>query len=398
MDNFVYICEKIVDECGEGTAKAHVAAKFSRHVDKQLFLQLNLRYDRGVDRKYFKSGGFIGLLALVAVVVFVFSMEKGKDVKKNIDQKPRWKTDTEQALRNAGEEANNNKELKSWPLQALLPRTNILSDKKGNIEGELQNIFAKGYDVFKNQTPGFSAYQSENLKDGDVSVSKMSDSEIFEVMWPQEYRAGLKKIENIMAKDGFLKEEDRNRLSTNEDMFAFYRTMFVYARKKGWIDEKSFSNFMRSLDSDYPTIIGNERNNLRMSGKIEAYIPGNQQFFASKPSRALVQDIIDGLGYMLLLAEPAHAAWITAGDCYKDDMPFYPVPGPNLKAVCCNCGIKYEMSGGSCKPEFKEDCGALNVECNAGCAPPTNLGCLNLACATWPNAIWDPLTGTCGCG
>lgn len=329
----------------------------------------------------------LGILAVLAAAVFSSA---------NV---PLRKQPAEGALSaESGEKKNENESLKSWSISTITPSPEYLSDSVSIIEDGVKGFLQKKEEILQKNSEQNYLYKNENSRGKTGGISKMSDSEIFEKMWPKEYRTELKKIENIMVRDGFLKEQDRNMLSSDEEMFAFYRTMFAYARTKGWIDDKSFSNFLRSLESDYPTIIGNERNSLRTSGKLEAYMPGNQRFFASKPIDMLVQDIIDGLGYVLLLAKPVHAAWVRTGDCYKDDMPFFPVPGPNLKAVCCNCGIKYEMTGGTCEPKFKEDCGELNIECNAGCAPPTNLGCLNLACATWPNAIWDPVTGTCGCG
>jgi len=55
-------------------------------------------------------------------------------------------------------------------------------------------------------------------------------------------------------------------------------------------------------------------------------------------------------------------------DCFRSGgIPL--VAGPNLWAPCCNCTVNgYPV------------------------------GCLNLMCSTWPAAIYDELTGVCGCG
>lgn len=102
---------------------------------------------------------------------------------------------------------------------------------------------------------------------------------------------------------------------------------------------------------------------------------GHEYFFerllASFIQVARAQDDVDveGIGEVVAAA----ACIIGSGtivDCYAEAGP-NPIPGSNLWAPCCDCGIPVK---GFCIP----------------------IGCLNLLCR-YGNAIWDPATGICGC-
>lgn len=87
-------------------------------------------------------------------------------------------------------------------------------------------------------------------------------------------------------------------------------------------------------------------------------------------------------------AAPSNVLWSTLPLCYKHTGPAvvgYAIP----KVMTCNSGKNFTPSG---VPIPVPDCGPGGK----GCVVP--LGCLNLVCAKTPNAIWNPLTKTCGCG
>ncbi len=258
-------------------------------------------------------------------------------------------------------------------------------DSVSDIGGEVSQIMNKGLGLLNELKDNLELKDYGEKK--ETPVPTISDTEVFNKLWPQEYRLSLRPIEDQMVKEGFITEEKKNPMADDKNMFAFYRTMLDYAKSKGWVKEDRYQSLRHGIDEVFPSIIRQERANLKRTGVTGEVLPKDQKLSAKKPFSQTANDILDGLRYVFSFAEPANAAWFRDVDCYKDDNPLYPIPGPNLWAFCCNCGM---LCTYYCV--FLEDCGPEGAYCNRP------LGCLNLACRAWPNAIWDPLTGVCGCG
>lgn len=252
-----------------------------------------------------------------------------------------------------------------------------------------------------------------------IAPSKpLTEQEIFDRIWPPGYREGLKKTEALVIENGVLGGNGGNFLSasssasqgkpvtwlipiekrgdftTDEEVLMSLMNVAVSAHQQGFITGKEFQAAERAIKEVLPEIVKEERAVLEKRGSgAGILLPRDQKLSDKKNLREIARDLIDGVIYIMLQAKPAYAGWYTSPDCYKDDNENYNVEGFNGWAFCCNCGIK--CYGYYCV--YVEDCGQNSANCDYP------LGCLNLICQSWPNAIWDGFnnpdgTGICGCG
>lgn len=258
--------------------------------------------------------------------------------------------------------------------------------------------------VLGNDTSVFIAQKQEQSASvpkpqQNQSVRPLSEEEIFDRLWPPAYREALVTVQDQMIEAGFLVSGDKVSVFTSDDdVYRVMSNLLSYAEKNNWVAPADAVKLRKGLDVDLVAAIAADREHLKTNGTVSsAVLPRNQRLDVSV-SPTLVQNIIDGLKYVLSAryAEaqiPGVPGWHTIPDCYKDLAPIFPPGGPDLWSFCCNCGLL--CVGPVCT--FIPDCGPFSVACDVP------LGCLNLMCATWPNAIWDafwyPLgTGICGCG
>lgn len=253
----------------------------------------------------------------------------------------------------------------------------------------------------------------------------LTDQEIFNRIWPSSYLGYLKGLERLEIRDGVIQAMDPGSIirfsaaprissefdeedpimnwfippgerhaifTTDQDVYDSFLTTLEQAHANGWITGEEFERAVRSIREVLPPLIERERENLRRGVPSSFTLPRDQRFSHATSVRKLVRDLLDGIGYVLLLAEPAAAGWTTAPDCYKDDDPSNQSLGGNTPVFCCNCGIVFVCGKGGCFPVFVPDCGPQSAICDVP------LGCLNLICQNTPNAIWDPQTFICGCG
>lgn len=230
----------------------------------------------------------------------------------------------------------------------------------------------------------------------------MTDEQIFDRLWPPVYREALQGLETHMVDQGFIKEEEKHlSITSDADMYSILLKIIDYMESRGWTTSEDATKLREGLMVHLPKQIEAERTNLRKNGVKTGILLPRDQHITSQDSTSLALDIIDGLKYVFSAPEAQAqfglgVGWYTAPDCYKNLAEFNPVPGFNSLAFCCNCGL-------SCVPPlacvFVLDCGPFSTLCTIP------LGCLNLNCKLWPNAIWDgppgavpPYTFTCGCG
>jgi len=223
----------------------------------------------------------------------------------------------------------------------------------------------------------------------------LSEEQIFERLWPQSYRNSLVMLQGLMVKDGFILESEQVlHITSDQQIYPILQKIVDYAELQKWVVPEDAKKLRRGIGELERTII-TERNILRASGAMSnAVLPGGQRIDKTPMSKqSFFSAIIDGLKYSLAVnaanaQSSGGGSWVTSPDCYKDLSPNNPVPGVNLWAFCCNCGCKYVYY--TCV--FVPDCGPNSTYCDVP------FGCLNLVCGGWPNAIWDPATGICGCG
>lgn len=310
------------------------------------------------------------------------------------------------------------------PTSAVLPEVGV-RDINDNGAGILQKMKAKGAD--NNQEEGITEFWtlsktvlapftsvvftdnaeggwSLSGKDSQMPINsvderqsipqatqELTNEEIFDRLWPPSYRQALLDVEKVFIEQGFLSAGSRhNTLLKDEDIYDILLTFINAAEKNDWIVGQDASLFRKGVRELLPKDIENERAELQRNGGVSSgrALPGGQQFTRSfLDQKDLLDSLLEGLKYVFSV-NYALAGWVTSPDCYKDDAPDYPVPGFNSLIFCCNCGLYCVYT--YC--EFIPDCGPHSAECNVP------LGCLNLICGLWPNAIWDPMTGICGCG
>jgi len=219
---------------------------------------------------------------------------------------------------------------------------------------------------------------------------------VFDRLWPPTYRDSLYNVQLLMKNEGFIDEKDINpNPATDEEISVILRQLVAYAAERGFITEEQKEVYIYHITTTLKDDVTRERQSYEREFKSVSVMLGGQKFLIStENTHDLVRDILDAVAFVLIPQE-ARASWVTGGssfglggDCYKDDAPFFTVPGFNSVIGCCNCGLN--CTGFVCVSV--PDCGPHSM----GCTIP--LGCLNLQCGAWPNAIWDPQTGICGCG
>lgn len=245
---------------------------------------------------------------------------------------------------------------------------------------------------------------------------QLSEEEIFQKIWPANVRDTLKDLGNLVIKDGVIVKEiptsggesgagvkgipiqnwsmsegGTNEFKTDVDMYRSLGALLDESLKQGWIKDQEYKNLKKGLTQDLPLIVEKQKEALRKWGRFGGSASGSDLSMVPADPKKLIGDLFSFLSNLLPIAPEAKAFWYTFPDCYKDDIPVYPVPGFSLWDPFCNSGF-YCAYGCT----FVYDCGYQGVYCNVP------IGCLNLICRAWPNAIWDavwyPGTGICGCG
>jgi hypothetical protein len=301
--------------------------------------------------------------------------------------------------------------------------------KRGKIEEFAQNsldLITNQLKDFPISTPLIGSKPSATTTDfgrGAATTTKLTEEEVFDILWPPDFRARLMSIQNLEIIDGVVKgnnqaflegvaaneesfggstvinkwyipPEDRAAaFKTDEDVYKALRAIARQMHLNGMLNSDQLSTVEDTLNHLLPGLIDAERKILLNFGRIGLMLPGEWQTSFLSGIRKFARTLLDWFMRDFLI-KSVYAAWVRQalfpgmpGDCYKDDVPMYPVPGFNLAAPCCNCGLK---CGNGCV--FIPDCGEQGTRCNV------HFGCLNLMCREWPNAIWDPQTTICGCG
>ena len=224
------------------------------------------------------------------------------------------------------------------------------------------------------------------------SEKALSDKEIFHNLFPDEFIDGLQEVQDLLIKQGEMKTAEGIVFDSEDNILLFMNNLLDLYVDKALISAENQKKLSKSLNEEFPQLLEREKAILR--GGSESF------FYKDLEKDQIVQAkkvFLDGILQFFLKTANAQISglpgWVTVPDCYKSLVPLNPAPGVNLWAFCCNCGLRCTSFG--CI--FIPDCGPFSAACNIP------LGCLNLTCGKWPNAVWDqfdyPLgTGICGCG
>lgn len=273
---------------------------------------------------------------------------------------------------------------------------------------------------------------------------KLTEKQIFDILWRPDYIAELRKLESIEIRNGempglpeydfppadltvsesepkpiewYTPSSERSALQTDQDVFKSLKNLLKIFYQNGWIKDQEYPAYLKAFNEILPKLIEEQRRYLRSGLPLTRILPGQQQFVIDGNPIVLSPNILSGIAFVMRTVEPANALWTRGEECWKDDEPLRDIPigPPALPVLFCNSAIefnvvKFKKKGKVkwvCTPDFTFDCGQLGLECWIGtCWPPIELGCLNspVHCKAFPNALWDPPwdfpepTTLCGCG
>ncbi|MFC1625300.1 hypothetical protein ACFL1O_00220 [Patescibacteria group bacterium] len=184
--------------------------------------------------------------------------------------------------------------------------------------------------------------------------TELTDEEYFDLFYPESYIEYLNTMQETMVDDNYINNEEVVVFEVESDVYPILVKIIDYVADKEYITEVERLSFKGGVEE------------LKELNKIE------------RPY--MIEQL---LGFLI---RKAYAFEVSAGaECYRMG-----VGGPigfNAASFCCNCGWY-------CTPKgciFLPDCGPGSAACHIP------LGCLNSLCFGRP-AIWDPMTGICGCG
>jgi hypothetical protein len=233
----------------------------------------------------------------------------------------------------------------------------------------------------KEEKEGFFVHQNEassSFKKVKIPSRVLSDEEWFKIAYPDYYVDALKRWQDLMAKDGYFDKEGKYEFRNEDELFAFLFDFIDYFAKKGFISQEQKERFIYGVDVELRHLNNYER------------------FLLRKPIGLNLENLFASIGVSLI-----NKAEAVAGDCFRAGPP-NPLPGPNLWAICCNCGIGCGPDGCWEVARCSNASGAgvcLTPDCLGKAEPcEEQLGCLGEEVCPPPlNAIWDPMTGICGC-
>lgn len=207
------------------------------------------------------------------------------------------------------------------------------------------------------------------------------DEEVFRILNPKAFLDVIVELQDILVQNHYIKDSERIAFTSEENNVHFFLQFIDYLYAEKVLTAEDYQRFKTVLPGYYLNLRRWEAENLRNTLKKKS---------AQKNAYQSPLSII-GTPYMLYLAqeigltkiikitshvlnprtyiETACAASCTpppGPDCFQVGPPA-PV-GYNVFAPCCSC-----------------------------CVKGVPIGCLNLYCAG-KSAIWDPMTGICGCG
>ncbi len=236
--------------------------------------------------------------------------------------------------------------------------------------------------------------QEENIDTGEEQVP-LTDEEIFHRLFPSYYIDGLSYYQDLLINTGYFSESDRLTFDSLDNVIEGLDRGLSYLLDVGTIDQEKYDRFKKSIHGEFRDLIMYEWEQLRTGAspydmnKIkegaynfeDIWPPSYEALYAQGSCGSEEENIFKkvwGKIMAFIYPESAYAGGgcgfdpyggvcIEGIECYRSGPP---IPaGVDLWAPCCCC-----------------------------CAGKAPIGCLNSVCSGPRAAIWDPMTGICGCG
>lgn len=221
-----------------------------------------------------------------------------------------------------------------------------------------------------------------------------SDKEVFDRLFPAYYIDGLSYYQDLLINTGYFKEEERLNFDDLDSVIEGLDKGLAYALNEGYITQEKHDMFRKGIYGEFKDLIMYEWEQLKNENgpydmnkikqgafNVKDFWPPRLVALSIQSSCGEEDGIFKKLWRQVIGFFSPDSAYAGGGcgfdtfggvcieyvECYRSGPP---VPGGvNLWAPCCCC-----------------------------CFGKTPVGCLNSVCTGPRAAIWDPMTGICGCG
>lgn len=188
-----------------------------------------------------------------------------------------------------------------------------------------------------------------------------TSQQVFDFLWPKEYRDYLAYVQDNLIEQGAIPRGERSSFSSEDDVIAFLVRSVDYLAEQGIIAASDVPNFKKGIQQD---LRNKKVQEYHYYLQIAPQYPSPPPF--PMPSPSAEQPMTLGRALVAMFTG-AYRQLYAQVECFAVRKPNWPIPGFSLWAPTCS-----SFSG-------KVPIGCLNAVCVAG------------------NALWDPLTGICGC-
>lgn len=295
-------------------------------------------------------GGIIGICIIVLLGFFVFFRDKKVPLVENVRQ-TNVKRDVVLEIQETQQRAGESEHADFQEL--FFPITSPLEPAISYVTG----VFSDSQPL---ETSGYEELLGENIiavEEKTTYITKIerpldASNPLFSKIWPDFYIQYLRNMQDVLVQEGIYTEKKYD-FALESEIFTFLDDFIAFLLQNNVLTSQDADRLRKGLREDLPWSQDAE---LYMRERAQRILKFIFAFFAGNEAYAQFS-----------------FPFSPGGDCYKDLAPLNPVPGVNLWAPCCDCEVDFG-------------------------AGPVPIGCLNAVCAAWPNAIWDPATGICGCG
>lgn len=194
----------------------------------------------------------------------------------------------------------------------------------------------------------------------DPADISFTNEEYFSLAYPAEYHEYLDTLQDFLVRENYIQAGEKIEIKTEEDSYQILTSFVEFMAGQGFLNKEEKDRFKKGINEELRELNAQERPLVEKQLLGFSWYKFMDQFLAIFIDRIYAQPLCfrqgggAGIGY-------------------------------NGGSFCCNCG--YNIHHGT--PYFVPYC--------AGFVCDINLGCLNAVCPGGA-AIWDPMTGICGCG
>lgn len=228
-----------------------------------------------------------------------------------------------------------------------------------------------------------TAFSEETLyrHNGKPYWPQYSDEEYFRLYYTERYVSYLHLLQNLMAKDGFIKEGGKVEFEKEQDTYPVLTKFVDYAVVRKFIGYDRGERLKFGINVTLRQININERPN------VEQYLLQGRKPFSLYwyGIAGQIFAILSPEVYAQSGSDSGSGSQSSSNECYEEGSGSSGGSGSNSWAMCCQCGLYCSSSGCT----YVSDCS--QSYCNV------DLGCLNQVCGDNNPGIWDEESGTCGC-